>query len=155
MPRDLEFWYALTPLFRALVGITLTLLLMTLCWWGVIYPIETEQNALDQQRDAQQLTTQIRWKTLLKLKPPLREPGPHDEAKKTFSPLALQSAGRQLIRWQPGARGGEIELEAQWEQIPQTFTYLAERNMWVTAFSLVMKENRLHFTLQLEQGDGG
>lgn len=154
MPRDLAFWYALSPRFRALSGVTVVVLMMTLCWWGLVRPITTERHGLDAQRAAQQPARQARWKALLELKPPAATAS-DDETSEAFSPLALQSAGRQLIRWQPNGGGGEMLLEAQWTQIPQTFLYLAGCNMRAEAFSLVMKENRLHFTLQLARNDAG
>lgn len=154
MPRDLAFWYALSPPLRALAGITAVVLMMTLCWWGLVRPITTERHGLDAQRVAQQPARQARWKALLELKPPAATAS-DDETSEAFSPLALQSAGRQLIRWQPNGAGGELLLEAQWTQIPQTFLYLAGCNMRAEAFSLVMKENRLHFTLQLVRNDAG
>ncbi len=46
-------------------------------------------------------------------------------------------------------------LEAQWASIPQTFSWLAERQMLTPAFSITVEENALRFALQLESDDGG
>ncbi len=70
-----------------------------------------------------------------------------------FSALAFQHPQARLARWQPDAHGGEMVLDAQWDSVAATFEHLAERNMYVTAFSLMPKAGVLRFTLQLEPVD--
>lgn len=153
MPRDLEFWYALSPWLRGLTASLLVCLVLVFCWWSVIRPIKAEQRELQAQRNTQQHAGQLRWKALMNLRPP--DKSDSNENTEVFSPLAFQSAGRDLLRWQPNARGGEMELVSAWDAVPPVFLHLAERNMLAAGFSLVMKEDALHFILQLERGDGG
>lgn len=153
MPRDLEFWYGLSPGLRALTASLLVLLALAFCWCMVIRPIEAEQFSLEAQRQAQQQPRQLRWKTLMNLRPP--DVSASEEKVTAFTPLSFQSLGRELIRWQPTAGGGEMVLASTWDAVPPTFLHLAERNMLAVGFSLAMKENALHFTLLLERGEGG
>lgn len=155
MPHDLEFWYAFSPRLRALVGITSIALMLVFCWWGVILPGKTEKRVFETRLVEQRQINQTRWQSLMDLKPPAEPEGIKNESTEAFSPLSFQSTSRQLIRWQPTTTGGEMVLEAQWEQIPHTFLHLADRNMRAESFSLEMKDSLLHFTLQLERDDGG
>lgn len=153
MPRDLEFWYALSPGLRVLVASAIVSMTLVLCWWGVIRPLELAQRELDAQLKTQQHAGQLRWKALMNLRPP----DTPDVREKTqpFSPLVFQTGGKALLRWQPNVMGGEMVLASAWDDVPATFLQLAERNMLVAEFSLVMKEDALHFILQLERGDDG
>lgn len=149
-----EFWYALSPRLRALAGITAIALVLMGGWWGLILPGKTERLRGDATLAERRQACQNRWQALMNLKPPIEAEQINSGEGEAFSPLLFQSSGRQLIRWQPGASGGEMALAAQWAEVPQTFIYLAERNMRAAAFSLEQKESGLHFTLQLERDDG-
>nr|EKU4731311.1 DNA utilization protein HofO [Kluyvera ascorbata] len=70
-----------------------------------------------------------------------------------FSPVDLQREGVRLVSWVPSAVGGEMSLEADWQQIPATFSMLAERGMQVIAFSLSPGNGALNFSLQLVRDD--
>lgn len=69
-----------------------------------------------------------------------------------FSPVDFQRKDAQLVNWSPAGEGGEMVLEIGWEQIPNTFSLLAERGVQVTAFSIKPGAERLLLTLQLEGG---
>lgn len=150
---NLDFWYRLTPRVQAACGVLMLVCLAVLLWWGCIRPVVMEKQRLEQQRVAQQAALQQRWHALLALRPPTTIPD--DTAPETpFSPLDFQSEGAQLIRWHPAPKGGEMLLEVQWAQVPQTFAHLAERQMLTSAFSLIAQDNTLHLSLQLERDDG-
>jgi hypothetical protein len=67
-----------------------------------------------------------------------------------FSPVDFQRNDAQLVNWIPTGEGGEMVLEIGWEQIPNTFSLLAERGVQVMAFSIKPGAERLLLTLQLE-----
>lgn len=154
MPRSLDAWYALSPGARAGYGLLLIVSLMLLIWWWQVQPVTREQTAREQQRLAQQAALQVSWRDILALKPPEMPLAVSDEAR-AFSPLDVHSRDAQLIRWHPAQHGGEMVLEAKWASIPQTFSWLAERQMLTPAFSITVQENALRFTLQLESDDDG
>jgi pilus assembly protein HofO len=155
MHWDPEFWYALTPRIRAALGMGGVMLMLVFGWWWGIHPVAAEIRLLEDKRNVQHQTRQARWKTLLPLVPPRPlETGRYGKSK-AFSPLAFQSTGRELVRWQGLNNGGELILASQWDQVPSTFAQLAEHNMQVAAFTLVMKESSLHFSLQLERDEDG
>ena len=70
-----------------------------------------------------------------------------------FSPVDFQREGVRLVSWVPSAVGGEMSLEADWQQVPATFSMLAERGMQVIAFSLSPGNGALNFSLQLVRDD--
>lgn len=153
MPRSLDVWYALSPGARAGYGLLIMLSLILLVWWWQIKPITHEQTIREQQRVSQQAALQVSWRDILLLKPAKMPLALLDEPK-AFSPLDFHSRDAQLIRWHPAQRGGEMVLEAQWASIPQTFSWLAERQMLASAFSITVQENALRFVLELESNDG-
>ena len=70
-----------------------------------------------------------------------------------FSPLDFQTDGVRLVRWLPGANGGELTLKVDWAQIPAVFERLAQRGMAVSGFSVKPEEARLQLVLQVENTD--
>lgn len=154
MSRSLDIWYALSPAARAGYGLLLMVSLMILLWWWQIKPIMREPTIWQQQRLAQQAALQVSWRDILALKPP-EMPLAASNAPQAFSPLDVHSREARLVRWHPAQRGGEMVLEAQWASIPQTFSWLAGRQMLTPAFSITVEENALRFALQLESDDGG
>lgn len=154
MIHGLEFWYALSPRVRGLTGIIAVALILGFCWWALVLPGKTEQLTIEAKWAERRQECQTRWQELMNLKPPIEAEQINSGEGEAFSPLLFQSSGRQLIRWQPTASGGEMALAAQWAEVPQTFIHLAERNMRAAAFSLEQKESGLHFTLQLERDHG-
>lgn len=154
MLRSFDVWYALSPRARAGYGLLLMAGLMLLVWWWQVQPVARERAAREQQRLVQQAALQVSWRDILALKPPEMPLAVSNEAT-AFSPLDVHSHDARLVRWHPVQRGGEMVLEAKWASIPQTFSWLAERQMLTPAFSITVRENALHFTLQLENDDGG
>lgn len=69
-----------------------------------------------------------------------------------FSPLAFNARGAQLVRWTPGAGGGELVLTAEWRVIPALFPALAQHGVRVSAFS-VTPDHPTRRVLQMEIGD--
>jgi pilus assembly protein HofO len=67
-----------------------------------------------------------------------------------FPPLDFQTAGTQLIRWQPDANGGELTLDAEWVNIPVLFNRLAQRGMGVMTFSVEPGKSRLVVVVRVE-----
>ncbi|MBX8463334.1 DNA utilization protein HofO [Enterobacter sp. RIT637] len=59
----------------------------------------------------------------------------------------------RLVRWLPGANGGELTLKVDWAQIPALFERLAQRGMGVSGFSVMPEETRLQLVLQVENTD--
>ncbi|MGK9174254.1 hypothetical protein KXR87_13635 [Yokenella regensburgei] len=154
MPRDVESWYGLAPWLRGFCGVMLLTLCLMCCWFGILRPAEAEQQALDGKRVTQQHALRHRWRTLMELKPPAGDAVPTTAVREAFSPLSFHSAGRQLLSWEPTPTGGEMLLETRWSAVPQTFLQLSEENMLAKGFSLALKENVLHFALQLERNNG-
>lgn len=153
MPRSLDVWYALSPGARAGYGLLLMVGLVFLVWWWQVQPVTREQAARKQQHLAQQADLLASWRKILALKPP-EMPLAISGEPTAFSPLDVHSRDAQLIRWHPAQNGGEMVLEAKWVSIPQTFSWLAARQMLAPAFSIIAQGDVLHFTLQLES-DGG
>lgn len=69
-----------------------------------------------------------------------------------FSPLAFNARGAQLVRWTPGAGGGELVLTAEWRAIPALFPALAQHGVRVSAFSIT-PDHPTRRVLQMEIGD--
>lgn len=70
-----------------------------------------------------------------------------------FSPVDFQREGARLMSWVPSDTGGEMSLEIPWQQVPATFSMLAERGMQVIAFTLRAENGVLRFILQLVHND--
>lgn len=70
-----------------------------------------------------------------------------------FSPVDFQLKGARLVSWIPSASGGDMSLETPWQQVPATFSRLAERGMQVIAFSLSAENGVLRLGLQLGRDD--
>lgn len=69
-----------------------------------------------------------------------------------FSPLAFNARGARLVRWTPGAGGGELVLTAEWMAIPALFPALAQHGVRVSAFSIT-SDHPTRRVLQMEIGD--
>lgn len=91
------------------------------------------------------------WRQLLALRDRLSPVALQDTV--PFSPLNVQTAGAQLVSWQPDARGGELRIESDWASIPALFPLLASSDAAVTAFSIVPQAEKLGISLQLEITD--
>lgn len=150
-----EYWFALTPRMRAAWGTGIVLLMLFSGWWWGIHPLMKDIRLLEVEHRAQHQTRLMRWKTLLPLKPPESLDPERDDESAVFSPLDFQSTGRDLVRWRALSNGGEMVLASRWQYVPATFVQLAESNMQAAAFSLEVKEETLHFTLQLESNEDG
>ena len=70
-----------------------------------------------------------------------------------FSPVDFQREGVRLVSWVPSGSGGDMSLEGPWQQVPSTFSMLAERDMQVLAFSLSAEKGVLSLTLQLVRNE--
>jgi len=70
-----------------------------------------------------------------------------------FSPAHFQHQGVRLVSWVPSDSGGEMSLEAPWQQVPPLFLMLAERSMQVVDFSLRAEKEALSLTFQLVRHD--
>lgn len=94
------------------------------------------------------------WRRMMQIKTAAqRETEQGDAPLIPFSPVDLQREGVRLVSWVPSAVGGEMSLEADWQQVPATFSMLAERGMQVIAFSLSPGNGALNFSLQLVRDD--
>ncbi|WP_318356998.1 hypothetical protein [Enterobacter sp.] len=152
MNRSLDNWYALSARGRVGVWLLLTLSLLLLSGWSVVYPA---WSAFGQQREhlvAQRHAVREQWPNVVQQRQALHTQAAA-EVTKAFTPLDFQHPQAQLTRWQPGNNGGEMALEVQWERVGDIFEQLAQRNMYVSAFSLEPKGEALRLTLQLENGD--
>lgn len=74
-------------------------------------------------------------------------------ASQPFSPLDFQTGDVRLVRWLPGANGGELTLTLDWIQIPALFERLAQRGMGVSGFTVRPEKARLQLVLQVENAD--
>lgn len=70
-----------------------------------------------------------------------------------FSPAHFQHQSVRLVSWVPSDSGGEMSLEAPWQQVPPLFLMLAERSMQVVDFSLRAEKEALSLTFQLVRHD--
>ncbi len=95
------------------------------------------------------------WLRLMPLQKALQNAPPEERKRLLFSPIALPVSGAMLVAWRPSGRGGELLLEANWQAVPQLFSWLAECGMRVTGFSLRPEKEALMMTLQLEAEDVG
>ena len=152
MPFSLDIWYVLSPRLRILCWLLCMLVCLALAWWITLRPLQVAQARHTARQVELQDAVQKQWRKLHALIPSAtfpQLPEPH-----TFTPLDFQTEGRQLVRWQPAQIGGEMVLETRWEKVAQTFSLLAERDMFIPAFSLAVDEKGLRFTLQLEHENG-
>ncbi|WP_249415113.1 hypothetical protein [Enterobacter sp. RHBSTW-00994] len=137
-----------TRLFLWCVGTSTTVLIAYLL---LVRPIHTEIIRLNTQVinalhvNASKWPGAIRQTTQLKATVPGRE--------RPFSPLEFQAEGTRLVHWRPRQGGGELVLDAGWEQIPEVFSRLALRDVKVSAFTLAPEGSLLRLSVQLEQND--
>lgn len=150
MPNP-DSWFALSPRGRLLGWLAAVLCSLALLGWLVVMPQHTRLQQLHDNQAVREASRTAQWRTLRALAVP---EGAQALAKaRAFSPLGLQSQAQQLVRWQPGAGGGEVELETRWAAALTTFTQLAQCDMLIPSFSLTAGEGGLRFLLQLEQDD--
>ncbi|MBE3287587.1 HofO [Enterobacter cloacae complex sp. P31C] len=148
MDTLLERWCESRPWCRLVCG-GLAILLMGLAAWGVLLrPVEQQCAERQQQLIQAARTNASLWptasqapfspqtRTALELKP--------------FSPLDFQGEGTRLLYWKPLQNGGELALEAEWQAIPPLFSRLAQRDVWVAAFTLSPQNTALRLRLELE-----
>lgn len=153
MRIDPERWYALSPRWRWLLW-SVSSGLMLLCATGMQWRMQAQQIATAQARHVRDAEIAARlWRTVRQLVP--SDPSPSPVASRPFTPLEFDTGEMRMVRWQPGRSGGELVLEATWEQIPALFDTLAQRDMAVGHFSIQPEEKSLRITLQLEHHDAG
>ncbi|MGY5955078.1 hypothetical protein ACUY4R_002862 [Kosakonia sp. BK9b] len=153
MRLNADRWLALSPFRQVLCWLLSVLLGGLLLWWLILLPLKNGQAQRLSQQATQQNLLREQWRKLRAISPPAHKES--DAALRVFTPLDFQGAGRQLTRWQPTQNGGEMMLETEWHAVAGTFPLIAERNMLISAFSLLADERGLHFTLRLEHDNEG
>ncbi|XTZ38733.1 hypothetical protein ACQYRI_01350 [Salmonella enterica] len=153
MRLDTDIWFALSPRMHRVCWLAATLCSLVLLWWLAIEPLNARQIQLLSQQAERQAALQAQWRKLRALIPPTTPA--QAEVRRPFTPLEFQAQERQLVRWQPARRGGEMVLETSWAPAVDLFLQLAEHNMLVPAFSLMADGDTLTLTLRLEHNDVG
>lgn len=105
-----------------------------------------------QVQDSRSARIQEQWRKLLPLRATLQDVGIEAQPQ-IFSPVDLPVAGASLIAWRPVGRGGEMQLEVDWQAVPALFSWLARCGMGATAFTLRPEKQALQLSLQLEAED--
>lgn len=138
MQRFLEYWCDLSCMVRWCYWLALSLLMLA----PAIYPlVSTSPDGI--RRDFN-----MQWRRLMVLNTTpdvvaIPETVP-------FSPVTFQMAGSRLVSWLPNAKGGELVLECDWQNIPAIFPLLVRSGMTVQTFSVQPLANTLRFALLLE-----
>ncbi|WP_259349689.1 HofO [Enterobacter sp. RHBSTW-00175] len=124
--------------------------MLTLVAWGaVVKPLHSRQVALNVQL-ADTLRTRATLWTMAMRYSPAAEQG-NAQIRQGFSPLDFQHGGTKLVHWKPSRNGGELTLDADWAQIPDVFTRLAQRDVNVEAFDMSPQGAQLRLSIQLER----
>lgn len=148
-----ERWYGLAPRWRCASWLACSLLMML--GWMLFYRQPAQQQRLSQeaQRQRDQDTHAALWASARAFYPP--PPGEKTTLAQSFTPLAFNTNGLRLVRWQPAPAGGELVVDAAWDHIPTLFSALAQHDMTVAHFSVAPDQQTLQVVLQLEHRDAG
>lgn len=124
--------------------------MLALVAWGVgVTPLQSRQAALNVQLADTQRTRAALWVMALRYSPAAEQSSA--QIRQGFSPLDFQQGGAKLVHWKPTQNGGELTLDADWAQIPDVFSRLAQRDANVAAFDINPQGALLRLNIQLEQ----
>lgn len=149
----LERWLSLSTRRRMAFWLSVTMSCAVLAWLLTVRPYISEQTQRLAELHAQQQSRSQLWTSALPLRQAWGAEATAPLPERVFSALAFQTGSTRLLSWHPTGRGGEMVLQTGWQDVPETFTRLAEQDMQVSAFSLALKEGVLHLRLELESGD--
>lgn len=153
MPRIAEYWCALSPRARLACWLMLSTGLVALCWQAGVRPAWQAQATAYRQLTSLRETSQAQRQRALTLRLPEEASAQLADTPGRFSPLDFQFDDARLVRWRPEGQGGELVLQAQWRQVPETFVRLALSDVTLEAFTVVPRGVALEFTLRLINGD--
>jgi pilus assembly protein HofO len=124
-------------------------MLALVAWGTVVKPLHSRQVALNVQLADTLRTRAALWAMAIRFSP-VAEQG-NAQIRQGFSPLDFQHGGTKLVHWKPKQNGGELTLDADWAQIPDVFSRLAQRDVNVAAFDISPQGAQLRLNIQLEQ----
>ena len=124
-------------------------MLALIAWGTVVKPLHSRQVALNAQLADTLRNRAALWTTAMRYSP-VAEQG-SAQIRKGFSPLDFQQGGAKLVHWKPTQNGGELTLDADWAQIPDVFSRLAQRDVNVAAFDMGPQGAQLRLNIQLER----
>lgn len=124
-------------------------MLALIAWGTVVKPLHSWHVALNAQLADTLRTRAALWTTAMRYSP-AAEQG-RELIRQGFSPLDFQHNGTKLVHWKPTQNGGELTLDADWAQIPDVFSRLAQRDVNVAAFDMSPQGAQLRLNIQLER----
>lgn len=146
-----ERWYGFLPRTRLFCWSLFTVAVLLGAWLLLARPVIQQLSQLEATRSQAGAERAELWAS--EAQPHSVLDAPVIPALMPFSPLDFQTDGVRLVRWLPGAKGGELRLKVDWAQIPALFERLAQRGMAVSGFSVKPEETRLQLVLQVENTD--
>lgn len=118
-------------------------------WGAVVNPLHSRQVELETQlADIMRIRSAL-WATAMRNSPQAEQSAV--QIRQGFSPLDFQHNGTKLVHWKPTQNGGELMLDADWAQIPDVFSRLAQRDVNVAAFDINPQGAQLRLNIQLER----
>lgn len=153
MHLSAERWLARAARSQQVIWLTIALGCGALVWLLTLRPATSVQAQRLAGLHAQQQSRSQLWATIMPLRQAEEQAATTPRSERGFSALAFQTGSARLLSWHPNEHGGELVLQTGWQDVPETFARLAEQNMQVTAFSLVLNEGVLHLRLELESGN--
>lgn len=148
-----ECWCALAPRWRCTLWFACSLLLLV--GWLLFHyqPAQQRLSAQEAQRLREAASHMALWSSVRKLFPPPAEQSA--ALSQPFTPLAFNTRGLRLVRWQPAATGGELVVDAAWTEVPALFSALARHDVAVAHFSVAPELRALRVVLLLERRHAG
>ncbi len=146
-----ERWYGFLPRTRLFCWSLFTVAVLLGAWLLLARPVIQQLSQLEVKRSQAGAERVELWAREAQPHPVLA--APVHAPLMPFSPLDFQTDGVRLVRWLPGANGGELTLKVDWAQSPALFERLAQRGMAVSGFFIKPEETRLQLILQVENID--
>lgn len=147
MHRFYERWCASRPGTRVLCWGTVTLAATLVAWQLMVKPLRVLQADLAARTSEAARVSATLWSAIRRFPPSVVQASP---PLRPFSVLDFQFHGVTLIHWKPLPTGGELTLDAGWEQIPSIFTRLAQLDVRINGFDIRPQGGQLRVSIRLE-----
>lgn len=146
-----ERWYGFLPRTRLLCWSLFSVAVLLGAYLVLARPVIQQLSQLEAQRSQAAARRAELWAS--ESQPLPVSAVPVIPASQPFSPLDFQTGDVRLVRWLPGATGGELTLTLNWIQLPSLFERLTQRGIGVSGFSVKPDDTRLQLVLQVENAD--
>lgn len=144
----LERWCESRPGCRVLCWCLGTVLLGAAAWGMLLRPVYLQRVALQLQMADAVRTNASLWPAASNM--PYQTETVEARVVQPFSPLDFQADGTRLVHWKPLQSGGELTLDADWQVIPAVFSFLAQRDVQIAAFTISPQDAGLRLHMELE-----